>query len=64
MPDLERIKKNKLLPIKEAAELLGLTANQLRNAPESYIKPFMTPGGHRRYKLFDILTLLGEPLDD
>lgn len=49
----------KLISIKEAANMLGISHWSLRRYNEEDIKPIHTKGGHRRYKLSDILKLQG-----
>lgn len=49
----------KLISIKEAADMLGISHWSLRRYSEDDIKPIHTKGGHRRYKLSDILKLQG-----
>ena len=57
----------KLILLKQAAELLGLSKNGLRTTPESVLPVYRTAGGHRRYKLQDVQALIGEetnPVND
>ena len=49
----------KLITIKEAANMLGISHWSLRRYSEEDIQPIYTKGGHRRYKLSDILKLQG-----
>jgi len=55
-----------LLKISEVSERLGVTIESLREWEKSgLIKPFRTPGGHRRYSEEDILKLTKkEKVDD
>lgn len=56
---------DKLLSVKKASEILGITTITLKRYSEKTIKPILTEGGHRRYKLSDILGLKGEkPFED
>ena len=46
---------DKLLTIKEVAELVKAHPNTLRRwEKEGVLKPIKTPGGHRRYRLSEI----------
>lgn len=47
----------KLISINDAAKMLGISHWSLRRYSEDAIKPVYTEGGHRRYKLSDILKL-------
>ncbi len=49
----------KLISINDAAKMLGISHWSLRRYSEDAIKPVYTEGGHRRYKLSDILKLQG-----
>lgn len=49
----------KLISINDAAKMLGISHWSLRRYSEEAIKPVYTEGGHRRYKLSDILKLQG-----
>jgi putative resolvase len=49
----------KLISIKEASDMLGISHWSLRRYSEDDIKPIHTKGGHRRYRLSDILKLQG-----
>jgi len=49
----------KLISISEASKLLNISKVSLRRYSEDYLKPVYTEGGHRRYKLSDILKLQG-----
>ena len=49
----------KLISINDAAKMLGISHWSLRRYSEDVIKPIYTEGGHRRYKLSDILKLQG-----
>ncbi len=49
----------KLISINDAAKMLGISHWSLRRYSEEAIKPIYTNGGHRRYKLSDILKLQG-----
>lgn len=50
------------LTIKEAAAILGVSDETLRNWERAKkIEPFHTQGGHRRYHREDIETLAGKP---
>jgi len=49
----------KLISINEASKLLNISKVSLRRYSEDYLKPMYTGGGHRRYKLSDILKLQG-----
>lgn len=49
----------KLISITEAANLLGISHWSLRRYSEEAVKPVLTQGGHRRYRLSDILKLQG-----
>lgn len=51
--------KDKLLSIREAAELLGISEWTLRRYDETYLQAMTTKGGHRRYRESDILKLQG-----
>lgn len=51
--------KDKLLSIREAAELLGISEWTLRRYDDSYLQAMTTKGGHRRYRESDILKLQG-----
>lgn len=45
----------KLINIKEAAELLGVCARTLKNWDDAgKLKAYKTIGGHRRYKMSDL----------
>lgn len=53
--------EEKLYNIAEAAEMLGVSKNTLRNWDKSGVfKPVLTYGNHRRYKMSDILTFQKE----
>jgi len=48
-----------LLSIGEAARLLGVSPETLRNwHKKNLLQPYVTPGGHRRYAKADIENLL------
>jgi predicted site-specific integrase-resolvase len=49
----------KLISINKASKLLGISDWSLRRYSENTIKPVLTEGGHRRYRLSDILKLQG-----
>ena len=49
----------KLISITEAATLLGISHWSLRRYSKESIEPLMTEGGHRRYRLSDVLKLQG-----
>lgn len=55
---------DKLLTIKTAAELLGITTITLKRYSEKTIKPILTEGGHRRYRFSDIQKLKGEKVSN
>lgn len=53
--------EEKLINIKTAAELLGVSPATLRNWDrDGVFKPVLTYGNHRRYKMSDILTFQKE----
>lgn len=51
--------KDKLISIRKAAELLGVSEWTLRRSSEEYLPVVTTEGGHRRYRESDILKLQG-----
>lgn len=56
---------NKLIAIKEAADLLGVDPRTLRRwEADGKISPQKTPGGHRRYLLSDIESMQGFESED
>ena len=57
---------DKLISIKETSTLLGISEWTLRRYDNEYLPVVTTKGGHRRYKLSDVLKLQGSscPLDN
>ena len=52
--------KDRLIPLKKAAALLGVHPNTLRNWDDTgQLKAVRTHGGHRRFRESDILLILG-----
>jgi putative resolvase len=53
---------NSLINIKEASDLLGVSTNTLRRwEKQGKITSIRTPGGHRRFRMTDILYCQNEP---
>lgn len=53
--------ENELIKISKAAKLFGVTPRTLRRWEKSgKIKPILTLGKHRRYKVSEIKSLIGE----
>ena len=50
----------KLISLQKTCDLLGLSKSGLRSTPESVLPVYRTAGGHRRYKLQDVQSLMGE----
>jgi len=58
---LYNIMEDNLIKISEAAKLFGVTTRTVRRWEKSgKIKPILTLGKHRRYKLSEIKSLIGE----
>lgn len=58
---LYNIMENELIKISKAAKLFGVTPRTLRRWEKSgKIKPILTLGKHRRYKVSEIKSLIGE----
>ena len=51
--------RDKLISVKQASMMLGVSAWSLRRYPVEILKPVYTPKGHRRYRLSDIEKLQG-----
>jgi len=58
---LYNIMEDNLIKISEVAKLFGVTTRTVRRWEKSgKIKPILTLGKHRRYKLSEIKSLIGE----
>ena len=52
--------EDRLLPISEAAEMLGVGISTLRQwDADGMLESVRTPGGHRRYRLSDVMEMQG-----
>lgn len=51
-----------LIPITEAAQILGLSVDTLRRYDRNgTLRAVRTPGGHRRFRRSEVVALLAQP---